>query len=188
MAPRQMDPLLLSLPQCSSPPLLFCAAHLRRTGSRVPADRTIDGEAFCRACFRGEPISPVQKLRRQSKTRRKTLQNSYHLSANPRPPRLRTDTPAVESLPGPMPTKQNHLAQRESSTDDIPASHRMSRLEVKLLNALQKLLLNEAKLLTAIHGYKVTGRKKKAATARREGRSQRTWQIPLQPASIAHHA
>jgi hypothetical protein len=148
-------------PRCAPPPVLFCAAHLR-AGSHAPAYRVVDGEAFCRACFRGEPISPAEKLRRQSKSKRKNPQNFSHLPVNLRAPRdskgLRADPPAVELLPGPTPIKQNHLAKRERSTDDIPASHRMSRLEVKLLNALQKLLLNEAKLLTAIERRKLLRR------------------------------
>jgi hypothetical protein len=160
-----MDPLRSSLPRCTPPPLLFCAAHLRRTGSRVPADRVIDDEAFCRACFRGRPISPAEKLLEQSES-----QKNFS-----------------------TPTKQNRLARSESekrSTDGIPASHRLTALETKLLNALQGILLNESMMLAAIHAYRipVTGRKKKAATARRRGRSRRTWQIPLQPTPIALQA
>ena len=208
--------------------MLFCAAHLRRTGSRVPADRVIDDEAFCRACFDGEPISPVQKLRRQSKSRRKNLQNLSHLPANPRPPRdsnrLRAD-PSLESRrvhePKRAPTKcvldKFHLGgivdafrntpdrppavelpgldadQTESPgvlNDGIPESHRLTALETKLLSALQDVLLHQDRLLEVFQKYRIptTGRKKKAATARRESRSQRTWQIPLQPTPIVRQA
>jgi hypothetical protein len=153
------------LPRRTTPPVLFCAAHLTRTGSRVPADRVIDDEAFCRACFRGQPISPAEELREQSES-----QQNFSTQ-----------------------TKQNRLARSESetcSTDGIPASHRLTSLETKLLNALQEILLDETMMLTAIHRYKipVTGRKKKAARTRRDGRSRRTWQIPLQPAPIVRQA
>jgi hypothetical protein len=152
-----MDPLRSSLPRCTPPPLLFCAAHLRRTGSRVPADRVIDDEAFCRACFRGRPIIGAEKLRGQSKSQRKNPQNFSHLSASPGPPdsnRLRTDPPATK-LPDP---DADH-------NDGIPASHRLTALETTLLNALQEILLDETMMLAAIHRYRipVTGRKKKAA-------------------------
>jgi len=186
-----MDPSRSSLPRCTPPPLLFCAAHLRRTGSRVPADRVIDDEAFCRACFRGRPIIAAEKLRGQSKSQRKNPQNFSHLSASPGPPdsnRLRADPPMTEPLP--TPTKQDRQAQSESetcSTDDIPASHRLTALETKLLNALQEILLDETMMLAAIHRYRipVTGRKRKAATARR------SWPIsaiPLQPTPIVRQA
>jgi hypothetical protein len=133
-----------ALPRHTSPQVLFSAAHLRRTGSRVPADRVIDDEAFCRACFRGQPISPAEELREQSKS-----QQNFS-----------------------TPTKQNRLAGSESetcSTDSIPASHRLTALETKLLNALQQILLDKTVMLAAIHRYRipVTGRTKKAATARR---------------------
>ncbi len=141
-----MDPLGLSQRRCTPTPVLFCAAHLRRTGSRVPADRVIDDEAFCRACFHDEPISPAEKLRRQSQSQRKNLQNSSHLSANPRLPRdsnaLRTNPPAVET-PG------LDADQTESPgvlNEGIPESHRLTALEMKLLNALQEVLLNEARI------------------------------------------
>ena len=62
--------------------------------------------------------------------------------------------------------------------DDILASHRLTALETKLLHALQDVLLNEARMLEAIQRYIPTARTKKAATARRESRSRRTWQIP----------
>jgi hypothetical protein len=125
-------------------PILFCVAHLARTGSRVPADRVIDGEAFCRACFRGQPISPAEEFREESKS-----QQNFS-----------------------TPRKQNRLARSESekcSTDSIPASHRLTALETKLLNALQEILVDETIMLAAIHRYRIplVGRKKKPARARR---------------------
>jgi hypothetical protein len=151
-----------ALPRRTTPPVQFCTAHLRRTGSRVLADRVIDGDAFCQACFRGQPISPAEELREQSES-----QQNFS-----------------------TPTKQNRLARSESgtcSTDGIPASHRLTALETKLLNALQQILLDETMMLAAIHRYRipVIGQKKKAARTRRDGRSRRTRQIPLQPTSIA---
>ena len=174
-----MDALRSSLPRCTPPPLLFCAAHLRRTGSRVPADRVIDEEAFCRACFRGRPIIAAENLRGQSKSQRKNPQNFSHLSASPGPPdsnHLRTDPPATK-LPD---ADADH-------NDGIPASHRLTALETTLLSALQEILLDETMKLAAIHRYRipVTGRKRKAATARR------SWPIsaiPLQPTPIVRQA
>jgi hypothetical protein len=168
-------------PPCTPPPVLFCAAHLRRTGSRVPADRVIDDEAFCRACFHGKLISPV------GKSQRKNLQSFSHLSANPRPPR--DSNPLSHRAPGcgtvrprTQGPKQNRLA---CSTMASPSRIKLTALETKLLNALQGILLDETMMLAAIHRYRIpaTGQKN-TATARRGGRSRRTWQIPLQPAPI----
>ncbi len=40
---------------------LFCGPHYRRTGERIPAVRTVNGEAMCLACFRGRPIDPLEE-------------------------------------------------------------------------------------------------------------------------------
>jgi hypothetical protein len=166
--------LRLSLPLFSPPTGLFCAAHLRRTGARVPADRVIDDEAFCRSCFHGKPISPVQKLQRSGP-------DSNRLPADPPP----VDRPVPDADQAKSPIRERNMLN-----DGIPASHRLTPLEVKLLNALQQVLLDETMMLAAIYRYRipVTGRKKKAATARRGGRSRRTWQIPLQPTPIVRQA
>ena len=39
----------------------FCEPHLRRTGERVQATRTVNGEPMCDACFRGKPIHALEE-------------------------------------------------------------------------------------------------------------------------------
>jgi hypothetical protein len=132
-----MDRLRLS--RCASPTVL-CAAHLRRTGSRVPAWCVIDGEPFCLPCVRGQPIEEFK--RRPIKSQRRNTQNFTH------PPAVKLPDTDQTKAPGP--------ARHESETcnDRIPASHRLTALETKLLNALQGILLNETMMLAAIHRYK----------------------------------
>jgi hypothetical protein len=122
--------LRLSLPRGTSPTVLFCAPHLRRAGLRVRATRVIDNEAFCPSCLNGKPLSPVEKLRLQGKSQ-------------PGPPdsnRLRAEPAAVElSVPD---VDQN---------DGIPTSHRLTDLEIKLLNVLQQVMLDQNMMRAAIH-------------------------------------
>jgi hypothetical protein len=75
--------------------------------------------------------------------------------SGPRPPdsnRLRADRPVTE-LPG-------LDADQTARNDGIPASHRLTPLEVKLLDALQKILMEDTTMLQAIHRYKIPVRKK----------------------------
>jgi hypothetical protein len=117
-------------PSQSTPtPALSCAAHLRRTGSHVPARRVVDGEAFCLACFRGDPISPAPELPRRSKSQQSDPPDLHYLL---------TDRPVVE-----LADLDAGETELPDSNDGIPDSHQLTDLEIKLLSALQEILLHE---------------------------------------------
>ena len=187
MGARQMGSLATAAPpRCTPPPVLFCAAHLR-AGSRAPAYRVVDGEAFCQACFRGEPISAAGKPQRKNEP----AAASRFESVARRPADCGTSPgPDAVAVAIPRKTSAKFRGCRFGSTDGIPKSHRLTTLETKLLTTLQDVLLHQDRLLEVFQKYRipVTGRKKKAATTRRGGRSRCTWQIPLQRTPIVRQA
>ena len=187
MGARQMASIATAAPRCTRTPMVFCVAHLARTGARVPGDRFIDGEAFCRACFDGEPISAAGKPQRKNEP----AAASRFESVARRPADCGTSPgPDAVAVAIPRKTSVKFRGCRFGSTDGIPKSHRLTALETKLLTALQEVLLHQDRLLEVFQKYRIpiAGRKKKAATARRGGRSQRNWQISLQPTPIVRQA
>jgi hypothetical protein len=132
-------------------PMVYCVAHLTRTGSQVLAAHVVDGEAFCESCFSGNAARTVK------------------------PP-----------LPRVTPLK---VAVAPAAEPQIPASHRLTPLETKLLNVLQRMLLSESTMLAAIR--RGISKSNLRATPKRKRPRQRRLRQPVaaeQPAAVGNLA